>query len=191
MIILNKKAQISIEYLILTGFILLVVIVPAIIFLTSLANKSVYGSVNTQRANSLGEGLVNNAKQMYYLGLYSKKIVEYDMPQNVKSMFMVKLDDGVEVYYYISIIIDDGKETQKHFFASDVPLMSDPSSDYVSSSFGTSSPYIPECSTAVCDFYYFTDSAIRPGKKKFKIETILDTSANPSEVKASIIPILD
>jgi uncharacterized protein (UPF0333 family) len=183
-----NKSQISIEYLILTGFILLVIIVPAAIFLSSLANKSVYGTLNTQRAMDLGNGLVDNAKQIYYLGLYSKKIVDYTVPQNVKKMFILDLNDGSKDYYYIGIIIDNGKEVSKNYFPSTIPLMSDASNypDYVDTT--DSSAYVDEClvSGTTCSFYNFKGAVIHEGKKSFKIETGYDADV----VKASIIPLI-
>jgi uncharacterized protein (UPF0333 family) len=183
-----NKSQISIEYLILTGFILLVIIVPAAFFLSSLANKSVYGTLNTQRAMDLGYGLVDNAKQIYYLGLYSKKIVDYTVPQNVKKMFILDLNKDNKDYYYIGIIIDDGKEVSKNYFPSAIPLMSDASNypDYVDTI--DSSAYVDECldASTTCSFYNFKGSVIREGKKSFKIETKYDGN----EVKASIIPLI-
>jgi uncharacterized protein (UPF0333 family) len=186
-----NKSQISIEYLILTGFILLVIVVPAAIFLSSLANQSVYGTLNTQRAMDLGSGLVDNAKQIYYLGLYSKKVVDYTVPQNVKKMFILDLNDGSKDYYYIGIIIDNGKEVSKNYFPSTIPLMSDANlaPDYVEE--GDKNillPYIiDECEvpTTSCYFYNFKGPVIHEGKKSFKLETQYDAN----EVKVSITPI--
>lgn len=184
-ILINNKGQISIEYLILTGFILLVIVVPAIIFLYTVANKSVYGTVNTQKINDLGNGLISNAKQMYYLGLYSKKIVEYEVPVNVEKMFILELYDGSKIHYYFGIIIFDEKERHKHYFPSDVPLMSDTTSLYVDDT--DSSSYVAECASATCKFYNFIGPALRAGNKRFKIETTLDVD----DVKVSIIPLID
>jgi uncharacterized protein (UPF0333 family) len=185
-----SKAQISIEYLILTGFIVLVIVIPAVIFLSSLANKSVYGTLSNQKATDLGNGLVDNAKQMYYLGLYSKKVVNYDVPQNVKRMFILDLNDsnGKE-YYYIGLIVDDGKEVTKFFFPSEVPL----TSDFPAITIGNLDPgysnisvYVNECAPATsCVFYDFQAPVIHEGKKSFRIETIYSSIG---DVKVSIIP---
>ena len=74
-----------------------------------MANKG-GGTVNIQKANDLGNGLVENAKQIYYLGLYSQKTVEYAVPMNVRDMFIVEViytpPDPDEVYYYFGLIIN-------------------------------------------------------------------------------------
>jgi uncharacterized protein (UPF0333 family) len=190
-----RKAQISLEYMILTGFILLVIIVPSAIFLFSFANKSVYGTVSTQEANDIGNGLVDNAKQMYYLGLYSKKTVSYDIPDNVKEFFILELTQpGTgKKYYYIGIIIDNGKDESKHFFPSDVPLMSAPlasDSDYMNAFNADNSVYINECTPDICKFYNFVGPAAKPGKKQFKLETKYDSTSG-NEVKVNIMPLIE
>jgi len=189
-----RKAQISLEYMILTGFILLVIIVPSAMFLFSFANKGVYGTVSTQKANDIGNGLVDNAKQIYYLGLYSKKTVSYDMPDNVKRFFILEMNQTStsKKYYYIGIIIDDGKEQSKHFIPSDVPLMSDLASPYVNDDFDDSASHINECDPSfanICRFYNFIDPVTKPGKKRFKIETKYDSSGG-NEIKVSIEPLV-
>lgn len=188
-----RKAQISLEYMILTGFVLLVIIVPSAIFLFSFANKNVYGTLSSQKANDIGNGLIDSAKQMYYLGLYSKKEVSYEMPDRVKRFFILELTQSGtgKKFYYIGIIIDDNKEESKHFFSSEIPLMSDLDSAYVDDT--PSSAYINECEPSfgnICRFYNFIDPVTKPGKKKFKIETKHD-SAGENEVKVSIIPLVN
>jgi uncharacterized protein (UPF0333 family) len=192
---MSGRAQISIEYLILTGFILLIVVVPSVIFLSSMANTSVSGTLSNQRINDLGNGLVDNAKQMYFLGLYSKKIVEYEVPQNVESIFIVEMTKDSEKYYYVGIIINNKKELVKAFFPSSVPLMSVPEPTdqnrfYVRTE--DLSSYITECaSPTICKFYNFVKPVTLPGKKKFKIETQYDVSgAAGNQVKVNIVPII-
>jgi Class III signal peptide len=187
---MQRKAQISIEYLILTGFVLLMLVIPAVFFLSSLANKGVYGTVNTQKITDLGNGLVDSAKQMYYLGLYSKKIVDYDVPQNVEAMFLLEINKSGTLYYYVGVIIDDGKEQSKYLFPSRVPLMSETSS-YVDYDAGiTITDYVSECTpTDPCHFYSFKSSAIKPGKKNYKVETKY-VSPTSTEVRVSISPLI-
>jgi len=188
---MQGKGQVSIEYLILTGFVLLMLVVPAVFFLSSLANKGVYGTVNTQKIVDLGNGLVDSAKQMYYLGLYSKKIVEYEVPQNVERIFLLEIDKSGTKYYYVGIIINDGKEQSKYFFPTSVPLMSNISSYVAHNPSGVDiSSYVNECSSNLCDFYSFNSSAIKPGKKRYKIETRYFNPPN-TEVRVSISPLID
>jgi hypothetical protein len=189
------KAQLSIEYMILTGFVLLIVVVPSVIFLSSLANKSVYGTITTQRTNELGNGIVDTAKQIYYLGIYSKKIVTYDVPNNAHKMFIMKMDKTgpAKTYYYFGLVLNDTKEAVKFFFPSEVPLMSDTAGPYAAYvDISDLSSYVSECTpptTTTCSFYNFKGSVLKPGKKTFKIETKYEGLS--TEAKVSIVPLLD
>ena len=188
----KNKSQISIEYMILTGFILAVIIIPSVFFLYSFANRGVHGTVQRQKTMDLGNGLVENAKQMYYLGLYSKKNVQYDVPLNVRNMFIVEIDeddDGVDLYYYFGIFTHDGKVLVKSYFQSDVPLMSDDDNDYIAYDDNDHPELIFECGemTTDCSYYFFIDPIIREGKKTFKLETVMEGT----NVKVAIVPIVE
>jgi hypothetical protein len=117
---------------------------------------------------------------------FSNKIVEYDIPNNVEHMYIMELEDStgpeVKYYYYFGIILYDGKERIVYNFQSDVPLFSDSANAYVDEG-PEPKPYIPECATHTCSFYNFKDSPTKPGKKLFKVETLLD-----GEIKSQITP---
>jgi hypothetical protein len=187
------KAQISVEYIILTGFILLVIIIPSSYLVFKLASDSVYNTMNNQKEIDLGKGLVESAKQMYYLGLYSKKTVDYEVPNNVDKMFILNLEDNTngKYYYYFGIIINNNKKATKQLFLSDVPILSDDGNDYVRKEDELSdiTDFIIECATIdyKCTFYTFLTPVINPGRKMFKIETKYDNEKTVVE----IIPMID
>ena len=189
----KNKSQISIEYMILTGFVLLVIIVPSVFFLYSFANKGVGGTVQRQKTMDLGNGLVDNAKQMYYLGLYSKKNVEYDVPINVENMFIVEIidtaPDPYEYYYYFGLIVKEEVD-KEYYFQSDVALTSDTKPPY-NTYIDTVDPGLlslsTECSSYTCNFFNFNDPVIKEGKKTFKLETVMDGNF----VKVAIVPIIE
>jgi uncharacterized protein (UPF0333 family) len=187
---MSGKAQISVEYMILTGFILLVVIIPSSYLVFSLANQGVYGTMNNQRSIDLGKGIVESAKQMYYLGLYSKKTVAYDVPTNVERMFVLMLEDTAtsDRYFYFGIIINDEKTVMKQIFLSDVPISSEYNA-YVDAA--DSDLYIPECTSGDfdCTYYNFIKPVTNPGQKQFRIETKYDNAL--SETVVHIVPIME
>ncbi len=183
--ILQRSGQVSIEYLILTGFIVVVIILPAIFLLFSTYRGSVTGAINQQKVSELGNGLVNDAGQMYYLGLYSKKTATYQMPEGVTNMYLAKLTDlEGKTHYYLAIIVLSGKDTKRFLFEPKVPLTA--TGDYVydvPGSPGIDTPTdISECGSMVCSFLVFDKLAITPGTKQFVIETVLQEGA----VKAAI-----
>lgn len=191
----NNRAQISIEYMILTGFIVLAIIVPTVLFLFSVTNTSVEGKIGSQKVNELGNGLVNDAKSMYYLGLYSNKISEYEIPANTKNISIVRIEEttpaGPVLYYYLAILIDDTTTKKVYYFQSDVPITSDSDLSYVNND--NEPDLISECqdSDKDCTYYNFLQNVLYPGVKKFKIETIYDKDIDGTDiVKSSIIPVL-
>lgn len=184
------KAQISVEYMILTGFILLVIIIPSSYLVFSLANEGIYGTINNQQVIDLGKGLIESAKQMYYLGLYSKKTVDYEVPNYVNKMFILKLENIAtnKNYYYFGIIFDDGKKVRKQIFLSDIPILSEYG---VLIDDSNSDSYINECTTGEyeCVYYNFLKPITNPGHKKFKIETKYNNVLQQTVVY--IVPIIE
>ena len=183
----NMKAQISIEYLIIVGFVLAAILIPAFLLLFSSTYKNVYGPVNVQKINDLGNGLTNDAKQMYYLGIYSKKIVKYEMPENVADMFILNMTNSSANYYYVGIIINDSTSSKMYTFISSVPLTSDINNNNVIHDQNLSR-FVLECirpgSGYTCNFYSFIGPTIMPGMKTFAVETISDGN----NVRSSIVP---
>jgi hypothetical protein len=182
----EKKAQISIEYLIIVGFVVAAILVPAFLLLFSSTYKNVYGPVNSQKVSDLGNGLINDAKQMYFLGIYSKKISQYEMPESVNSMFILNLTHDGKEYYYIGLVIGDISEPKVHTYISNVPLTSDITKEHVSKD-PTLSRYVPECIMPgyTCDFFSFTGPTIMPGTKNFLVETVWRGNI----VQSAIVPI--
>ncbi len=162
-----NHGQISIEYLIILGTVLLLVIIPAGAFLTDFALDSIYGSVDTQRANELGQGLIDIAQQVYYLGLYSKKQVTLSVPKNVERMYLLNVSKSQD-HHYIVIKINDSS-TQRYTYPSKAPLTADPSSTYVNKVDYSSD--VDACSSNPCSFLAFTEPVTRPGR--FQLETVL------------------
>lgn len=184
----GKKGQISLEYIIITGFVVLAILVPSFLILFSSTNKNVQGTVNTQKVLDLGKGIINDVKQMYYLGLYSKKIVNYEIPQNVEEMFIVEIYDAItdSKYYYFGLVIKEKGGDKLYTFQSDIPIMSQEINDQVLKSSGNGA--IKECQEPnnVCEYYNFIGFAKSPGLKKFKVETVYDSDM----AKSKIIPVL-
>lgn len=172
----GSRSQISLEYMIITGFILVVIIIPTFLLLFSTTNKSIYNKINVQKVEDLSLGILNDAKQMYYLGLYSNKMVEYEMPRNVENIYILQLEkpDGKKEYYF-GVTLTNGVDLNTFNFLSDVPLTSRESGMVIrDQSLGN---LVPVCASAGydCEFYSFIGGSISPGKKRFKVETMYDT----------------
>ena len=185
----TRKAQISMEYLILTGFIIGIIIVPTMLFFRTFAGDSIYGSINERKAKDMGNGITDSAKQIYYLGLYSKQKVEYELPDNIEKMYIAKLSDSGSSHYYFVIAVSEREKVTKYLFQSDVPLISDPSITYVDTE--DNSEDIEQCNppyTYTCSFYNFKKPIINSGSRAFRLETRLDLADN--EAKVMLLPMV-
>ena len=81
---ITKKAQVSMEYMILVGF-LLVVTIPLI-----LVYNTQYRGTNQQiianQADQLGQKIIDTAESIYYLGQPSKTTIKLYMPQQLEGI---------------------------------------------------------------------------------------------------------
>jgi hypothetical protein len=181
---MSSSGQVSIEYLILIGVVMILVVVPASLFLTSISRSTVQETLGTEKVSELGDGLTLAAKQLYYLGLYAKRKVVLPVPENVERFYLLKINDGTKDYHYIVIRVNDGSKAQQFFFESVAPLTSDTSAPNVK--VDDFSADIPECSSASCSFISFTGNALRTGKKQFRLETVQQAG----EVMVEIVPMV-
>jgi uncharacterized protein (UPF0333 family) len=173
------SGQISVEYLIILGAVILLVVIPAGIFLTNFALSSMYDTVSEEKANELGKGLTDVAKQVYYLGLYSKKQVTLPVPENVERFYLLNITDENENHY----VVIETRERQ-YYFPSTAPITSDTDDNLVTTADHTS--HVDECNTATCSFIAFTGEATLPGRKRFQAETVLQNDRIVVELKPVI-----
>lgn len=173
----KNKAQSSVEYLIITGFVFGTVLISAALFLYTFSNENTFNTANHQKAVGLGDDIIKKSKQIYYLGIYSKQTIVYNLPANIERMFILDLEKDKHFYYFVIYMKD--KEERKLIFLSDVPIVS-VVSDHVDMT--DSSDLIPECKETgtKCKFYNFKEIFILSGKKSIKMETKLD--GNESKV---------
>jgi hypothetical protein len=181
---LKKRGQISIEYLILTGLVVFTLIVPSIIVIQNLIGGDIYQNLNNKKINDFGTDITDNAKQLYYLGLYSKQKLETELPDNIVDLYILNLTDPDGSHFYVGMNVRESNSITHYYFKSDVPLIADSTSDV--DYFDSAHPPIvlPECSSSHCGFYVFSDKIKKPGGRTFELETrLLGDSAVVSVVK--------
>ncbi|MBW2970711.1 hypothetical protein KY320_00970 [Candidatus Woesearchaeota archaeon] len=178
------------EYLILTAFVVVAILVPLGLFLYSSASGTTRASIATNQVNELGHGLLKDAKQMYYLGLYSKLKVKYEIPSNINRMLIAEIDiAGSGSQYYLAVLFDDGKNSKTYYFQSEVPIISlyELGSVDNNGNDAAGNLIIKECAESgiSCTFYNFDKSIIGPGIRGFKVETVMDDG----DAKVAITPL--
>jgi len=99
-----NKAQASMEYLLVAGLIILVIL-PSIYIFYSYSHRSNV-EISQSQLNKVGRGIVDAAEEVYYLGEPSKTTLELTMPEGVIGMEIWRnqelvffLNDGSEIAF--------------------------------------------------------------------------------------------
>lgn len=99
-----NKAQASMEYLLVAGLIILVIL-PSIYIFYSYSHRS-NEEIRQTQLNKIGWGIVDAAERVYYLGGPSKTTFDATMPEGVKNMeiwcnqeLVFFLTDGSEIAF--------------------------------------------------------------------------------------------
>jgi len=106
----EKNAQVSMEYVIIIGFILLITIPLIMIFYEHTSNTSY--QVITSQVDMIAKKIVDSAESVYYLGEPSKTRIKVYMPENVEQViiydkeivFKVKTNSGLTDISQISSV---------------------------------------------------------------------------------------
>lgn len=81
---INKRSQISVEYVALISFIIIIIMA---IYLTSYSySQSTKDTVITNQVDRVINNLIDNAESVYNLGYPSKTTIKIYIPENVKSI---------------------------------------------------------------------------------------------------------
>ncbi len=82
-----RKAQISMEYLILVGLAMMM-IVPSV-YLYSERQKSYQSEIVSAQINQAGNMIMDNVKTIYSLGKGSKTIIDINLPVNINNISII------------------------------------------------------------------------------------------------------
>lgn len=155
----RRQGQISIEYLIIIGVVLLLIVIPSAIFLTSFTQSTVTRTVNQDQIDRLGEGLVDSAEHVYYLGVYSERQTTLPISQSVSSIRTIQITEDGQNYYYIQIITNRGTDNQlAHYYQTSAPTRTNQQL--------TNPAITPSACEENCIFYEIVDEPGR-GERRF------------------------
>ena len=154
-----QKAQSAVEFILLITALLLIAI-PAFYLLSDYAFKSSSDVAQVQIRES-GQKIVDEAREMYYLGKFSKEIITVNMPDNVRSMSTLIVIGTTDMEYYLIINHSNAEVNTDFLIQCEVPIIT-----------GTCN-YIPGCYPSKnCYSCPFSPEAFQPGIKNYKIETL-------------------
>lgn len=104
------KAQVSVEYMLIMGFITLMTIPLLIIYYTYTSSSS--DSVATSQAMQIARKIVDSSESVYYLGKPSQTTLKLSFPSNIQStslsnkevVFKIKIQNGIADIVQISAV---------------------------------------------------------------------------------------
>ena len=117
----KRFAQISMEYIILTGVVLMAIIPGLYLFKNYVSSSS--DRIVEQKVNQIATKMINTAEEMYYRGVPSKKVIKVNMPEEVVNLavYYNNTDNGDE--YYLIFVIDTSTGRLNYQFPVDTPIL--------------------------------------------------------------------
>ena len=156
----QMKAQIAMEYILIAVFILGILMIGTYIFREYAVSSR--DQIIENKVEVAANALIDNAREIYYLGEGSIKIVTFEMPGQIESIFT--LDADGEYFIIFNVTIAQGYNSL--FYESDVLLKKDNVDEVsINGCYGVG---------GLCKFYYFSENEISQGIKKFLIENKKD-----------------
>jgi uncharacterized protein (UPF0333 family) len=81
---LSRKAQVSMEYMILVGFLVVITIPLILVYNTQYKGTNI--QIIANQADQLGQKIVDTAESVYYLGQPSKTTLKVYIPQQIENI---------------------------------------------------------------------------------------------------------
>ena len=109
-----KKSQYAVEYLLIVGIGLLILI-PSIAIFYNYSIEQTEEAISS-RVNSIGRAIVNNAETVYYMGAPSRRTIEQEFPDKIHNISIKRDHD----YYEIRFLVGDKRNL--FAFPSNIPI---------------------------------------------------------------------
>lgn len=173
----QKRSQISVEYMILIGFV--IIMLCASMYVAIKFSSSSLEEVFKERLEEIGNIIAQNAREVYYLGLYSKVVVTVAFPEGVENMSTLQIGDppDQENYLIFEYRTNDGS-LAKMYTLSEVPLIT----PICYADVAQIAEKIPECATVSCYYCIFEPQEYDKGPKNFKLTHVLNPDLGRSVV---------
>jgi uncharacterized protein (UPF0333 family) len=107
-----KKAQISVEYLVIIGFVTFVVI--AVLGLAFFYSNSIKDKIRINQINNFANKIISTSETVFYAGSPSQATISVYLPENVQEIIIE--DNNLLISVYTS------SGTNKISFSSNVPI---------------------------------------------------------------------
>ncbi len=154
----SAKSQSAVEFMLLIAGILFIFL-PLFYVFSDYSLKS--GSdISTSMAKDVGQKLIDQSREIYYLGRFSKEVITVNIPEGIENMstLIIDLPGDADDEFYLIMNVSNGQAKEDIVLSSEVPLVTS------------------DCSTIACFSGYdctycnFNRTEAMPGKKDYRLE---------------------
>jgi len=112
----GKRGQISVEYLIVVGFVTFIII--SILAVALLYSSAISDRIRYNQISNFANKVISNAESVFFAGEPSKTTITAHLPGGVQSVTIVE-DNGISLLVFV---VESSSGTSTTAFPSDVPI---------------------------------------------------------------------
>lgn len=180
--VLNRKAQLSLEYIIIFAFIMMIIIPTAYLLRNYIGVAS--DTITMSQIERVSRVLIDNAREMYYASSPAKVVITIDMPDQIEAMWIMDRKHNLSATqeYVLAYRITTFSGSEIRFHDSDIPIQcwndaATPCGQY-EENVDEINKLNPQCRVSIPDSntghiygcYTFPERDISSGVKRFKLE---------------------
>jgi len=173
---MQTKSQSAVEFTLLIAALLLIFL-PLFFVLTDFSFKS-NTEIQSQQVQTVSQKIVDESREIFFLGRYSKEIITVNLPDYITSMSTLIINrtsiNLPNEYYLIINYTKAGQKVDLPIY-SEVPLIN------------SNCVHTPGCFGGLdCYYCQFSDVESRPGIKNYLLETITFKGGNAVNISQII-----
>jgi hypothetical protein len=155
---ISRRSQTSMEFVLIISLFLFVMMIA--IYLISDVLFVSHDDIRLTQMNGVGQNVVDEARDVHYLGLFSQEIMSVNMPEGIVQMRSITFMTAEEEHYLVAMIEAKG-ERFNLTFPSEVPLLTGSCNEYFCTG------------TTVCRVCEFQPDLYSAGRKDIRLESVI------------------
>src|SRR3989344_261995 len=158
-------AQVSMEYVMIFAFILIIIIPTAYVFRNYLRESA--DTITLNRIDRIARAMVDTGREAYFTGPPFKSVIALEFPEQIDSMYVLDSKESGSPEYFLMFNVLTASGTQAPLLESDVPVQC-----YTSAAnLCPEDPQLHEqCRVEGFHCYAFEGRDFSPGIKRMKVE---------------------
>ncbi|MBI4149644.1 hypothetical protein HY491_04300 [Candidatus Woesearchaeota archaeon] len=116
----GASAQVSMEYVMIFAFILLIIIPTAYVFRDYIREST--DSITINKIGRIARAIADTGREAYFTGPPFKSVITIEFPEQIGSMYVLDSRESQSPEYFLMFNVLTATGTQTLFFESDVPI---------------------------------------------------------------------